>query len=545
VYVADQNGKRYLETNGYVVNLAVTGPATIAVDSVTGKTSTTTTYAGETKTVTLDAVMGRVGTVTLTATVEGLGTVSHSLTAAVAENAAKVTVTTDKDTAVAADVEEIAYTVQITDANGVPVAESVILRGTFAFEDTDGELTLTDNGAGTFGSLTVDTTNDVTNFAITTDSEGKAEFKISAYKFVGDLKLTVKDNDANYTVSSVEKTVAFKADAAAQFGLTRTTGINVGSATPTTSLSVQLYDVADNKVSAAGKKITFTSTSDVKFNGTSEKLEVLTDANGVATVDVSVLGYVGNDYTVTVTSTDSTPLADNGYDTITISVVNAVATTMSYSLKDSNNATVTRVTAGEAIYLTVTPKDAAGKVVLGDSVWFVPAGTVYSDAGYTTAISKTNGVQLTDGDNNGTYTGIVYPATAGTLSFTLKDKTSSTVLEQTGAMRVVAGAAFELSVNGGNDIKVAEGKESGAITLKLVDEFGNAVATSTPLEVTWTDANGVGIRTAVNAANATKLTIPAGQSSVTFYVWNSLDAGTYTVNFTGGSFTGSVDVVVE
>ena len=553
VYVADQNGKKFLDTTGYTVNLSVTGAATISAAGETEEKTIEAVYSGSSIPVTFNSIQGKVGEATLTASVEGLGTATASVTAAVAEKASKFTLSADKTSAIANDYEEVTYTIQITDEKGVPVDESVILSGSFAVsQSATGELTLT-SAAGEGDTYVVtapayDSDAKAAKFSITTDDKGYAEFTVSAAKFVGDLKLTVKDNDDAYSVGSADATVAFKADAAKQFGLTRTTQINVGAAAPTTTLSVQLYDEAGNKAAVAGKEITFSSTSDVKFNGTAKTLKVKTDDTGKATVEASVLGYVGNVYTVTVTGKDLTEVTDK--DTVDIAVKNAVATKLSYSLKDAEGATVTRVTAGEVVTLTVTAKDAAGKVVgndtESDTIYFYPNGLAY-ESDDTTEITKDDGIQVEWDATAGAYVLEFIPAASGSFSFTLEDSTAATALEQAGSFRVVAGAATQLVVNGGDDIKVAEGKASGAITLKLADKYGNAVASSTKTVIDITSADPVGIRTSVSAPDVQTLTIAAGASSTTFYVWNSLAADSYDVTFSveGSTITGTVTIVVE
>jgi hypothetical protein len=90
VYVADQEGKRYIDNTGFVVNLTVAGAATIGVpaDSTTGKTSTTTTYSGSSVTVNFESIKGVTGDATLTASVDGLGTATAKVTAAIAQKPA-------------------------------------------------------------------------------------------------------------------------------------------------------------------------------------------------------------------------------------------------------------------------------------------------------------------------------------------------------------------------------------------------------------------------------------------------------------------------
>lgn len=565
VYVADQDGKRFLDTTGYTVNLSVTGAATISAAGDTEEKTIEAVYSGADIEVTFNSIQGKSGDATLTASVEGLGTATASVTAAVAEDAAKFSLEADKTSATAANAEKVTYSIQVTDQKGVPVQGAVTLKATFADvidEDNIDELTVDDvTDAGTLTDLAMDDTTDLATFGITTNADGYAKFTVKANAYTGDLKLTVKDNDANVSVGSADATVAFKADSAAQFALVRSSQINVPAAAPTATVSVQLYDVAGNKAAVSGKEITFTGSSDVKFNGTAKKATVKTDSTGKATVEVSVLGYVGNVYTITAASEDDYLL--NGSDpddevltqTVDIAVKNAVASKLSYTLKDADGASVTRVTAGEEVTLTVTAKDAAGKAVgtddESDTIKFYPAGDAKDENG--AAIKKDTGIQVKWDETANAYVLTFVPETSGTFAFTLKDSTAPTTLEQAGSLRVVADVAAKFVVNGGDDIKVEEGKASGAITLKLADQFGNAVASTgkTTVKIEAVDDQGAdvnaGIRTSVSAPDAQTLTIAAGASSTTFYVWNSLKPGTYTVTFSveGTTISGTVDIVVE
>jgi hypothetical protein len=589
-YVADQNGFQYIDTTGFEVTFTVAGAATIGLDDsgTNGKTTITSTYSGTRIPVYFESIKGKTGDATLTASVEGLGTATAKVTAAVAQDPAKLQVSTDVTTATAAlnaDDGTVTYTVQATDENGVPVVGEFNLTATLNSSANDNGTSefLVNDDAKTV--LDVDTTNGVTTFDVTTDkATGKATFTVAANKFVGDLKVTVSDqNTGSDKLSSADATVSFTADKATEIDLVRVDDIKVGYAAPKATIVAQAYDKAGNKALVAGKKVTFLvsdangsiATDDVTLNGTAEKIEVTTDANGKATVEANVAGYAGDDYTVTIDKSDLTPGADKS---VKVVISNAVAATLSYTLKDADGNTYTRPTAGSAVKIIVTAKDAAGKVVkdAAEKIVMIPAGTAYATYDgvkdeFSNKISKTDGIQLDyDGDSAGTYSKTVYLATAGTFSFTLEDQTSGTVLDQAGTARVAAAAPAKFVLNGGDLLTVDYKKASGAVTLKLADRFGNPVPAPTKLTASieafsgsydenadkWTDpvagetqVTGMGIRTATSAPDQVTLDIAGGQSSVTFYVWNSLDKGDYKVVFTytkdATTYTGNLYVRIQ
>ncbi|HLN60028.1 MAG TPA: filamin/ABP280 repeat domain-containing protein [Symbiobacteriaceae bacterium] len=562
-YLVDQNGKRFLDTTvAYPVKFTVTGAATIGMaDTAEHKTSIDTTYNGTKLSVNFESIKGKTGDATLTAAVEGLGTATASVTAAVAGDADKVSVSADMTEAVANYVADesgdlVTYTVQVTDANGVPVTGEFDLTGTLNFED-DNDIDVAVNGT----AATLNVGDEETTFPITTDEEtGKATIEISSSTFVGDLKLSVKNDDL--TEASVQ--VAFKADVPSQVKLTRTTEIKIGTTTPTATLTAQLLDGAGNVAKVAGKSVTFAADK-VKFNGTADELTVTTDSEGKATVTATVPTYVDKDYVVTITGdADEKITAVAGKDTVTLHTSDLVATKLTYTLAVEGQ-TVVRPIAGQEVTVTVTAKDANGEKISGDNLYFVPAAKAYTDASAATKIGTTLDtsaatVQKFEDNGDGTYTFTFVPAATGTFAFTVVDNSAATKLEQAGSVRVAADVASKFIINGGDDIEVTRNAASSAITLKLTDKFGNAVGAPSKLTINVTDASGdaysaIGIRTSAASANVTSLSLSAGQSSTTFYVLTSLAKDTtYEVNFTATwtdaagtvhTYEGTANVVVK
>jgi len=352
--------------------------------------------------------------------------------------------------------------------------------------------------------------------------------------------------------------------------------VKVAQGTESVSLSAQIYDEAGNKVAKAGKKITFEANgTDTWVNGAA-KATVETDEKGVATVEVTTIGYynvatfdasgshISGGYKVSINPTDSgLVVKPSGSLESYVSVDNSVATSMTITTKANGNP-VFYVKPIDNVSIYAVVKDARGQKLSGETVKVVfPKGTVIVDASGNLAAtgdlnSSDKEVAMTWnpnalGTNDGAYelTG-VYFAKAPTSTFSVKDTSGVSDLVASHSLAVSAGTAAKIVVTSADDndkVAYTKGQVSGPFTIQLTDQFGNAVyadATTGDVKIDWVypsvdaskgeyfeiKASPTGARlTGGTGATDSNLIIKQGSNSVTFYVFGNVDA-TVTFNAT-------------
>ncbi len=562
VEVLDQAGE-VMQVGAWAVKVSVSGPAVLVDSAIDGNPAATKDLVftgGTTLNTFVRSNLGVSGTVTVTAVVEGLATTSSSasVTATAAQAASKLEISVDETSAAANYVDSdgtITFTLKVTDAQGVPI-------------DTDERTTVTakadvsDTAAGEifFSTYTdADTTTMLPYALLSTVSktipvvfvDGVAKVALQADQFVGNITLTFADSATSGALTGGNSTVSFVADTAVAVGLVRHDTINVPATAPTTKLVAQLYDGAGNVAKVAGKDIVFTGNNDdVKINGGGKTATVTTDAEGKATVDVSVLGYVGAAYTYTVTVNGATGSNISAYyeldgvtiaDESNVSIVpsNAVAVSITSSITNSLGNVTNLATAGDTMTLKVTPKDAAGKVLPGAEVITVEVTEGETVADVLVYDNGTMGGDVTA--NDGIYTGTFVPTKSGRLVLTVTDSSAATEVSVPVSLSVRAKAQSAVRVERADYTDLALDTTKGvakSFRIIPVDEYDNLSAkTDGPITVTFTvDTTDIDsgkyfeIRSTADGANlisggTATLTIPAGSTGVTFYVLSNDTTG--------------------
>jgi len=558
VKVLDQNGKPML-TGTYAVSLALTGDS-VSFSSSTATATTTVVYVGASHaangvTATVYPVsLTKVGDVSISATLTGLTAGSDALKTAYAqaESKAVASITTTRTTYKAdidANAQHVAVKVQLVDANNVPVAKAgVEITLDFDVDYTKANIYET-NSSGARAQTPVLLAADP---VVTTGADGSATYYFESQTFIGTANITAKKTGlTGNTVSA-----AFVNGDANKVGFVRT-AVTVAQGTEKVELSAQLYDAAGNKALVAGKKVYFTADGVRAFVNGGAKATVETDANGVAKVTLTTIGYVDSTaYTASIDLT-ATELATASADTASVTIANSVATSITaktqvnsvddYFVADTDNVTI-----------LATVKDARGLKLGNQTVNVVfPKGTVLVTNGALAANGTLNAAELTVAmtgvaNSAGDYQlAGVYFAKAPTATFAVKIVTGQADVVYNGSIAVAPAAASAIKVtsaDSNNKVAYTKATVSGPYTITLVDKYGNAVynAGTTDIVVTWSYNNlaageyfeiketAGGPRLAGTATSGLK--IAPGASSVQFYVFGNLDQ---TITFASTGLTSS------
>lgn len=521
VNVLDQDGQ-VMKSGVYNVNLTVAGAGATLLDNGSYVASKTVTVFGGSATATVRSAYLQSGLITVTASAEGLGTASASVTAATAMQAAKLQVVADKTTAVAANTDTVTYTVTATDANGVPVTSTATVDATFDMGDDYAQLTVNGTPLTSSKTASINLVN------------GKGTFTVKANKKVGGVKATFADHAGVLTGAS--QTVTFKAAPAANIKLDRNTTINVAVGAPETTVTAQLYDAAGNVAAEAGHKLNIASANTgVKINGIDNNETLTTDSNGQVTFKVTMPSYVNESASIAVTDADADGtvmgVATAGDNDVTVTVVNTVASSLSYTLT-KNGAPVSIATAGVDYDLAVTAKDAAGRVITGETL------TVTITEGATV-----NTVTLTDDNNDGIYTGVVTPKTAGRVALSVSTSVAAQAVTVPVAINVRAGAFAGVRVERADYTSTALQTTTGvakAFRIVPVDQFGNFAPKTDAgnVTVTWSTGNLQAgeyfeVRSSETGASLSQITLAPGSTGTTFFILSNAASATWTLTGAG------------
>lgn len=581
VVAKDQDGVTMADAS-YDVTVKVSGPA--GIDTITTKETTVPFNQAGAFVFDLVAEYGSAGDITLTATIDGIGSATATTKAAVPGIAKALTVRIldgDKEVSEGKADDTTEYTVEITsvDAAGIPTDKDVADKVKISFGGVKlDELTITHTtGAITKDNQTIDFDKDSSNNSI-----GSTSFTISAKQFTGALPITVSASG----MTSASGSLTFNPGVADSVGLTlynnasHDTRLYVPVTEPTFKLSAQVYDEVNNKVAKAGVKVKFSAyaldgstvenggnlstTADVTLNGSSKSVEVLTDENGVATVNVIARTVTDKPYTIQITTEDlaggaSADGVRAGRDIVTFEVAGVVVNRLAVTLKNSGNGNSTTTVLdptvnSNRVEIWVKVTDNYGRAVEGVEDYLqlkLAEKILWDGSGAGEFVDNEEALDLVwyDAGDGDYFLADVAGNTPEPVRIA-KAGTQAVVVEYTGAATPVASAARTVSVrsgpvssveifdNNGTKITSANVKAktiAGPYTIKLVDTYGNVVTTTsnTKVQVTVTP-NAANRAVAVTNANGAALGDLSFRSTQTFYLSAPAAAGSgdpYTVTF--------------
>ncbi len=283
--------------------------------------------------------------------------------------------------------------------------------------------------------------------------------------------------------------------------ITTADGVALANGTDTETVSVQLKDAAGNNLLAAGVQVTFALTG----SATATSLTVVTDANGLAQIDIT--NTIAQ--TVQVTATVDT---DNNVTTPEVAVVNGSPASVVFSVDntnpDGNNANTT--------IAAISPIVADGTATSTVTVTLADANGNLLTAGGATIVLATTGSAVQVGavtDNlDGTYT--------ATFSNTLAE--TVTITGTVNGQAILDDATIEFTSDNANPDPTNVNTTIAATSPVVAD--GTAISTVT---VTLADANG-------NLLTAGGATIDITSNSTTATLVGSIvdnTDGTYTATY--------------
>lgn len=552
VDVLDQTGAVML-AGAWDVTVKVTGPADLVDDRADNASATSKTgSAGATAMTTyLKSKQFQSGVITVTASNDLLGTASATVTSVTAGPAAALTLTKSAADGIANGQRKVTFTAQVTDANGVPVETPTPPADVRArFTVAEGNLNNVTYERYTSAVSTAFVT-DVPTFA--TDNKtatltnlqftdwGAAGLRIDAAAFIGDVTLTLTDLATSNKLTGNNVTATFVADTPTTVDLTRNV-VAVSATNPVVSVSAQLYDAAGNKASGA-RKLTFTATGgnagDVTINGTKETVDVWTDESGKATVEIKVLGYVGEVYNVEVDGAAGSSIAAGVDNSVAISPSNAVASSVNVTIRDNTlpgpQNILTSVDAGDTVLLRAIVRDANGKGLTGQAADLsikVVEGKLNATPGAWTEVDAIN--------QPGVYENTFVASKSGRLVLEVTNDSSPTAVKGTASASVRAGSYVKYVVQR-EDLTVATASvtKGTATMIRLipVDAFGNLAPATTQRTIDFdadelaydaaseyfelrSSASGANL---LDAAGFKSFTMTAGSTGMTLYVLSNVD----------------------
>ena len=441
-------------------------------------TSSTTTSLS----VTFDTLATSLGALNATVTVTAVGSTGPTQVATVVAGAAsKLVVISQPTNTVSGAVISPAVTVQIQDANGFLTTSTA-------------NVTLSLNGIGTLsGTKTVAAVAGVATFNNLSVDKAATGYTLSATS----AGLTpINSNTFNITAGAAAKLAV----------ITQPTNTVAGVAI-SPAVTVQIQDAAGNLTTSTAGVVMAIGTN--PGGGTLSGTTTVNAVAGTATFSTLSIDKVGTGYTLGATSGVLTA-ASSGTFNITPAAVSSLA------LSAPGTAT-----AGTAVSLAVTAKDAFGNTATGYS------GTVHFTTSDASAVLPANST-LTSGTGNFSVTF----KTAGTQTVTGTDTVTSSITGTTGNVVVSAAAAthFTVAVAGSATAGVAF---SGSVT--ALDQFNN-IATGYTGTIHWTTSDS-GASTALPA----NYTFVSADSGVHIFTnsFTLVTAGTQTVTATD-TVTGSI-----
>ena len=395
------------------------------------------------------------------------------------------------DASITADGESVtSITVTLTDAASPPVPQA---GQPIRISSTSGELS--------FGNTTV-----APDDTFMTGAEGEVAFTLQSSITAGTATVTALCPGA--CPASVD--VDFVAGPATQIAVNDPDNTNNQSATVDTAVavapSVRVSDANDNVV--AGASVLFTSERGSVDPGTA----VITDADGIATVNSWTLGTAAGTNTLTATIVGSDPAVDTS-----LTATGEAGAAVQYLVSVSN----TGPEAGSAVTISAQLADQYGNAVAqpGQTVtWTSTNDGVFSSATTNTNANGVASVAFT----TSTAAGTEHVVTAITGE-------NGEINGNSPLITTSSGVPHTISLTG--PAEVVAGVPSGDFTLTVVDSNGNPVAVGSTItfDLTSTSAGTVTFNP------ASSLDIVAGQSTVTFtYTDTEADDQTVTATRAGG-----------
>jgi hypothetical protein len=326
---------------------------------------------------------------------------------------------------------------------------------------------------------------------------------------------TITANDTTDTLTGVATgNVVVNAAGASTFSLP-TPGTQTAGAAFNVALTA--FDAYGNTASgyAGAKTISFTGPAKSPSGASPSYPASVTFTNGAGTASVTLVDA----QSTTLTATQGTINGATGSFTV------APGAASSFSLP-----TPAAQTAGTAFNVTLTAVDASGNTATG-----------YTGAH---AITFTGPARSPSGASPTYPAPVTFTNGAGTASVTLVDAQSTTLTATQGSIN---GATGSFTVNPGAvsalvfTTAAVSGTTSstatlGPITVQEQDTYGNlTTAMENNVRLSSSSAQGV-FSTSQSGASVTSVSIPAGQSSTSFY-YGDKTAGTPTITATKGSLT--------
>lgn len=547
VQVNDQNGAAMLGGT-YPLTETLTGGASLAAGATPTVTGTIVVSAGAPQNVDLYTYQGVMGTYTLAVSGTGLAGGNASIAAAVAGNAAKLSISNDTPTFAQGAVAGTTFTLGATDANGVIVAYPNTATPEVFITDAKGNAftNATINGSVTAGTDNGYTLPANTSSIVITDSHASAD--------AGTYTVVVKDIETTGTLASVTSTFTITPAAVYKVSVTAASGVLLGT-NPTTTINAQATDTYGNAVAAPAGAAVSLSVAQTTGTATLGSKILTFDATGKASTTVTAQDYDGAVVTVTPTTTsftDATPLS-----AITLHVLDHPVASFSFALKDtaatgSYSGSTVYAGAGDTVATSVallaSAKDAGGNAANGayDTVTLIvshasglaglPAGGTYNATTDTETYTDTLANIST-----AFATASLTAAKAGTVSFTLAD--SVTKASFAASIQVVAGTtATQIVIPTFASATTIDASKVTSFTVQLADAGGNAVLATADTTVTLAVKTGFTTKAPVfedaNNLVTTTVIIKKGTSSATVFIAPAgADSGT--ISATAGSISGT------
>jgi hypothetical protein len=317
---------------------------------------------------------------------------------------------------------------------------------------------------------------------------------------------TITANDTTDALAGVATgNIVVNAGAASAFSIPTPGTQTAGAGFNVTLTALDAYGNTVTGYSGA-KTIAFTGPAKSPSGASPTYPASVTFTNGAGTASVTLVDA----QSTTLTATQGTITGTTGTFTVTAGAAS------SFSV-----ATPTTQTAGTAFNVTVTALDASGNTATG----YTGAHTIT----FTGPAKSPSGASPT------------YPASlgfangAGTASITLVDAQSTTLTATEGTITGTTGT-FTVNPAAVSALAFMSAAVSGAtsstatlgpVTVQEQDTYGNPTTTAETVSLSSTSAQGV-FSISQSGANVTSVSIPAGQSSTSFY-YGDTTAGTPTI----------------
>lgn len=495
VEVLDQLGAPMgIGTGAWHVTVQVSGPAELVDDHTDANPASAKagSIVGDTPFTTyLRSVRFDSGTIAVTASHDLLGTATGTVISTSVGLPAKLHIEASATSGVANEVSTIEYTVRITDSDGLPVqaAPSTVwfrlgvatggdvteLKAAQYHEDDDGTYTVFDHLPATG------------EFQLNFLPHGTASVRVRSGMYTGTIQATVADMVTTGTLSSASTSVTLVADRPEYVKMTKG-AVAILAISPSFPISAQLFDAAGNRAEGVKKLRFSTPDADVKINGNSTT-EVLTDATGNATVDVTVPGYVGEAFTIVVDGSPGSGVQNYGDATseVVISPVNAVPANMTAQIRAGTPpySLLSAIDAGAIISLVASVRDQNGRLLPGVDTALLKVKVA---EGKVDEAYGTDGFTVWVDNGDGTYVTTFRGVKDGRLLLEVSSDASPTEVKAQVVISVRAGpyAGVRVMRHDYSSVGVGVTKDKPTqIRLVPVDSFGNiAPYTTTDVSIT-------------------------------------------------------------